>query len=190
MINTKKLLYFAYGTKHILLFPSDPKECFEMAAQSFDLAEILQTPIIVMSDLDIGMNDWVVDPLKWDDKTKYNRGKVLNKKNLDDLVNWGRYLDVDGDGIPYRTLPGTHESKGSYFTRGTSHDAFAGYTEDGRINAENMMRITKKFKKSLKYLPALSYGQSPFFSGQFPLLIPFFFWSIPSADSFFSSTSS
>ena len=146
--------YASHGdTKHILLFPSDPKECFEMAAQSFDLADILQTPIIVMSDLDIGMNDWVIDPLKWDDKTKYNRGKVLNKKDLDDLVNWGRYLDVDGDGIPYRTLPGTHETKGSYFTRGTSHDAFAGYTEDGRINADNMMRITKKFKKSLKYLP-------------------------------------
>lgn len=146
--------YASHGdTKHVLLFPSDPKECFEMAAQSFDLAEILQTPIIVMSDLDIGMNDWVTDPLQWDDKTKFRRGKVLKKKDLDDLVNWGRYLDVDGDGIPYRTLPGTHETKGSYFTRGTSHDAFAGYTEDGRINADNMMRITKKFKKSLKFLP-------------------------------------
>jgi len=146
--------YASHGdTKHVLLFPSDPKECFEMAAQSFDLAEILQTPIIVMSDLDIGMNDWVTDPLQWDDNTKFQRGKVLKKKDLDDLVNWGRYLDVDGDGIPYRTLPGTHETKGSYFTRGTSHDAFAGYTEDGRINADNMMRITKKFKKSLKFLP-------------------------------------
>ena len=146
--------YASHGdTKHVLLFPSDPKECFEMAAQSFDLAEILQTPIIVMSDLDIGMNDWVSDPLQWDDNTKFQRGKVLKKKDLDDLVNWGRYLDVDGDGIPYRTLPGTHETKGSYFTRGTSHDAFAGYTEDGRINADNMMRITKKFKKSLKFLP-------------------------------------
>ena len=146
--------YASHGdTKHVLLFPSDPKECFEMAAQSFDLAEILQTPIIVMSDLDIGMNDWVTDPLQWDDDTKFQRGKVLKKKDLDDLVNWGRYLDVDGDGIPYRTLPGTHETKGSYFTRGTSHDAFAGYTEDVRINADNMMRITKKFKKSLKFLP-------------------------------------
>ena len=146
--------YASHGdTKHILLFPSDPKECFEMAAQSFDLAEILQTPIIVMSDLDIGMNDWVIDPLQWNDKTSYERGKVLKKQDLDELMNWGRYLDVDGDGIPYRTLPGTHETKGSYFTRGTSHDAFAGYTEDGRINADNMMRITKKFKKSVKYLP-------------------------------------
>jgi len=146
--------YASHGdTKHVLLFPSDPKECFEMAAQSFDLAEILQTPIIVMSDLDIGMNDWVTDPLEWNDDNKFQRGKVLKKKDLDDLVNWGRYLDVDGDGIPYRTLPGTHETKGSYFTRGTSHDAFAGYTEDGRINADNMMRITKKFKKSLKFLP-------------------------------------
>jgi len=146
--------YASHGdTKHILLFPSDPKECFEMAAQSFDLAEILQTPIIVMSDLDIGMNDWVTDPLQWNDKTSYERGKVLKKQDLDELINWGRYLDVDGDGIPYRTLPGTHETKGSYFTRGTSHDAFAGYTEDGRINANNMMRITKKFRKSVKYLP-------------------------------------
>ncbi len=146
--------YASHGdTKHILLFPSDPKECFEMAAQSFDLAEILQTPIIVMSDLDIGMNDWVTDPLQWNDKTSYERGKVLKKQDLDELMNWGRYLDVDGDGIPYRTLPGTHETKGSYFTRGTSHDAFAGYTEDGRINANNMMRITKKFRKSVKYLP-------------------------------------
>ena len=146
--------YASHGdTKHVLLFPSDPKECFEMAAQSFDLAEILQTPIIVMSDLDIGMNDWVTDPLQWNDNNKFQRGKVLKKKDLDDLVNWGRYLDVDGDGIPYRTIPGAHETKGSYFTRGTSHDAFAGYTEDGRINADNMMRITKKFKKSLKYLP-------------------------------------
>ena len=146
--------YASHGdTKHVLLFPSDPKECFEMAAQSFDLAEILQTPIIVMSDLDIGMNDWVTDPLQWNDDNKFQRGKVLKKKDLDDLVNWGRYLDVDGDGIPYRTLPGAHETKGSYFTRGTSHDAFAGYTEDGRINADNMVRITKKFKKSLKFLP-------------------------------------
>lgn len=146
--------YASHGdTKHVLLFPADPKECFEMAAQSFDLAETLQTPIIIMSDLDIGMNDWVTDPLVWDDTTKFKRGKVLEKQDLEDLVNWGRYLDVDGDGIPYRTLPGTHETKGSYFTRGTSHDAFAGYTEDGRINADNMMRITKKFKKSVKYLP-------------------------------------
>ena len=140
-------------TKHILLFPGDPKECFEMSARAFDISERLQTPVIVMSDLDMGMNDWIVDPLEWDEKYKYDRGKVLKAKELDELEMWGRYLDIDGDGIPYRTIPGTHESKGAFFTRGTSHDAFAGYTEDGRINADNLTRIAKKFDKSSRYLP-------------------------------------
>ena len=140
-------------TKHILLFPGDPKECFEMSARAFDISERLQTPVIVMSDLDMGMNDWIVDPLEWDEKYKYDRGKVLKAKELDELEMWGRYLDIDGDGIPYRTVPGTHESKGAFFTRGTSHDAFAGYTEDGRINADNLTRIAKKFDKSSRYLP-------------------------------------
>ena len=140
-------------TKHILLFPGDPKECFEMSARAFDISERLQTPVIVMSDLDMGMNDWIVDPLEWDGKYKYDRGKVLKAKELDELEMWGRYLDIDGDGIPYRTVPGTHESKGAFFTRGTSHDAFAGYTEDGRINADNLTRIAKKFNKSSRYLP-------------------------------------
>ena len=140
-------------TKHILLFPGDPKECFEMSVRAFDIAERLQTPVIVMSDLDMGMNDWMVDPLEWDEKYKYDRGKVLKEKDLNELEMWGRYLDIDGDGIPYRTLPGTHESKGAFFTRGTSHDAFAGYTEDGRINADNLSRISKKFDKSPRYLP-------------------------------------
>ena len=140
-------------TKHILLFPGDPKECFEMSVRAFDIAERLQTPVIVMSDLDMGMNDWMVDPLEWDEKYKYDRGKVLKEKDLNELEMWGRYLDIDGDGIPYRTLPGTHESKGAFFTRGTSHDAFAGYTEDGRINADNLTRIAKKFDKSSRYLP-------------------------------------
>ncbi len=140
-------------TKHILLFPGDPKECFEMSVRAFDIAERLQTPVIVMSDLDMGMNDWMVDPLEWDEKYKYDRGKVLKEKDLNELEMWGRYLDIDGDGIPYRTLPGTHDSKGAFFTRGTSHDAFAGYTEDGRINADNLSRISKKFDKSPRYLP-------------------------------------
>ena len=140
-------------TRHILLFPGDPKECFEMSARAFDISERLQTPVIVMSDLDMGMNDWIVDPLEWDEKYKYDRGKVLKAKELDELEMWGRYLDIDGDGIPYRTIPGTHESKGAFFTRGTSHDAFAGYTEDGRINADNLTRIAKKFNKSSRYLP-------------------------------------
>jgi len=146
--------YASHGdTKHILLFPSDPKECFDMSIQAFDIAERLQTPVIFMSDLDIGMNDWVVDPLTVEQNYYLDRGKVLSEKDLDSLEMWGRYLDIDGDGIPYRTIPGTHPSKGSFFTRGTSHDAFAGYTEDGRINAENLKRITKKFRKSTRYLP-------------------------------------
>ena len=146
--------YASHGdTKQILLFPSDPKECFEMSVDAFDIAERLQTPVIFMSDLDIGMNDWVVDELSYNDKHNFDRGKVLSAKDLDSIEMWGRYLDIDGDGIPYRTIPGTHPSKGSFFTRGTSHDAFAGYTEDGRINAENLLRITKKFDKSTKYLP-------------------------------------
>ena len=124
-----------------------------MSVDAFDIAERLQTPVIFMSDLDIGMNDWVVDELSYDDKHNFDRGKVLSAKDLDSIEMWGRYLDIDGDGIPYRTIPGTHPSKGSFFTRGTSHDAFAGYTEDGRINAENLLRITKKFNKSTKYLP-------------------------------------
>ena len=122
--------YASHGdTKQILLFPSDPKECFEMSVDAFDIAERLQTPVIFMSDLDIGMNDWVVDELSYDDKHNFDRGKVLSAKDLDSIEMWGRYLDIDGDGIPYRTIPGTHPSKGSFFTRGTSHDAFAGYTD-------------------------------------------------------------
>ncbi|MGD9867527.1 MAG: 2-oxoacid:acceptor oxidoreductase subunit alpha [Hyphomicrobiales bacterium] len=146
--------YASHGdTKHVLLFPSDPKECFELAADAFDLAERLQTPVIVMSDLDIGMNDWIVDPLQWDDAREHDRGKVLDAAGLDAIERFGRYNDVDGDGIPYRTLPGTHESKGAFFTRGTSHDAYAGYTEDGRVNALNMDRLTKKFRTAAALVP-------------------------------------
>ncbi len=147
--------YASHGdTKHVLLFPSDPKECFEMAAEAFALAEKLQTPIIVMSDLDIGMNDWVVDELEWDDSQVMDRGKVLSRQDLDDLEIFGRYMDVDGDGIPYRTLPGTHPEKGAFFTRGSSHDPMAGYTEDGRINAKNLDRLIVKFKTAESLVPA------------------------------------
>ena len=100
--------YASHGdTRHVLLFPSDPKECFELSADAFDLAERLQTPIFVMSDLDIGMNDWVVDRLEWDDARVHDRGKVLDAEALDKIENYGRYLDVDGDSVPYRTIPGT-----------------------------------------------------------------------------------
>ncbi|GAB4226623.1 MAG: 2-oxoacid:acceptor oxidoreductase subunit alpha [Methyloligellaceae bacterium] len=146
--------YASHGdTKHVLLFPGDPKECFELAADAFDLAERLQTPVIVMSDLDIGMNDWVCDPLTWDDARRHDRGKVLDAAALDEIETFGRYLDVDGDGIPYRTLPGAHPEKGAFFTRGSSHDAFANYTEDGRVNAENLDRLTRKFATAAALVP-------------------------------------
>ncbi len=146
--------YASHGdTRQVLLLPADPKECFELAADAFDLAERLQTPVIVMSDLDIGMNDWVVNELTWDDARQYDRGKVLTADELDVVQDWGRYRDVDGDGIPYRTLPGTHPTKGAFFTRGSSHDPYARYTEDGRINAQNVDRLTRKFATAAKLMP-------------------------------------
>jgi 2-oxoglutarate/2-oxoacid ferredoxin oxidoreductase subunit alpha len=147
--------YASHGdTKHVLLFPSDPNECFTMSAQAFDLAERLQTPVMVMSDLDIGMNDWMTDAFEWDDAYQYDRGKVLDADGLDAMADWGRYQDRDDDGIPYRTLPGTHPSKGAYFTRGTSHDENARYTENGQIHARVLDRLTKKFTKAAKIVPA------------------------------------
>ena len=152
--------YASHGdTKHVLLIPSDPKECFEFAAQAFDLAEQLQTPIIILSDLDLGMNDWSTKKLEWDDSFEYNRGKVLSKDDLDSLEDFGRYLDVDGDGITYRTYPGTHPEKGAFFTRGTSHDEYARYTEDGHINAENLKRLVKKFSTASKFVPGPVFNQ-------------------------------
>jgi 2-oxoglutarate ferredoxin oxidoreductase subunit alpha len=151
--------YASHGdTKHVLLFPSDPTECFTLGAEAFDLAERLQTPVMVMSDLDIGMNDWVTDAFKWDDAKVHDRGKVLNAADLEAFKDkkgqpWGRYLDADGDAIPYRTLPGTHPTMGSFFTRGTSHDEYARYTEDGRIHARVIDRIRRKFDTAAKYVP-------------------------------------
>jgi len=151
--------YASHGdTKHVLLFPSDPNEVFSMGAEAFDLAELLQTPIMVMSDLDIGMNDWMTDPFTWDDSKEQSRGKVLSAEQLEAFKTvkgkpWGRYLDVDGDAIPYRTLPGTHPSMGSFFTRGTSHDEYARYTEDGRIHARVIDRIRRKFDTAALHVP-------------------------------------
>lgn len=147
--------YASHGdTKHILLFPSDPKECFEMAAQSFDLAEQLQTPVIIMSDLDLGMNDNISKPFVWDDNRRYNRGKVLSGEEILSLPEkWGRYLDVDGDGICYRTLPGNHPEAGAYFTRGSSHNEYAGYTEDNAVYAANMDRLARKWQTARQYVP-------------------------------------
>lgn len=151
--------YASHGdTKHVLLFPANPTECFSMGADAFDLAERLQTPVIVMSDLDIGMNDWVTDPFEWDDSRQYDRGKVLDAAQLDAFKDvkgkeWGRYLDADGDAIPYRTLPGTHPTKGAFFTRGTSHDEYARYTEDGIIHARVIDRIRRKFDTAATLVP-------------------------------------
>ena len=146
--------YASHGdTKHILLFPSEPNECFEMSYKSFDLAEQLQTPIIVLSDLDIGMNDWVADELKWDSEYKHNRGKLVRSDDIDGLKKFARYKDVDDDGIPYRTIPATHPEYGAFFTRGTSHTDSGGYTENGEIHAEMLDRINKKFNTAKEMLP-------------------------------------
>jgi len=151
--------YASHGdTKQVLLSPANPSECFSMGAQAFDLAERLQTPVIVMSDLDIGMNEWVTEPLAWNDAHIHDRGKVLDAATLEGFKDlkgrdWGRYLDVDGDAIPYRTLPGTHPSKGAFFTRGTSHDENARYTEDGRVHARILDRIRRKFDTAATLVP-------------------------------------
>ena len=146
--------YASHGdTKHVLLFPEDPAEGFEMAAQCFDLAERLQTTIFLMLDLDIGMNHRLCRPLKWDDSKQYDRGKVMTAEMLDDGRDFGRYLDVDGDGIPFRTYPGTHPTKGSFFTRGTSRDRYARYTEEGSAYADNMQRLLRKFETAKDLVP-------------------------------------
>ena len=146
--------YASHGdTKHVLLFPSNPKECFDMMSDAFDLAERLQTPVIVMTDLDLGMNENMSPPLEWDDTRTYDRGKVLDAEGLESAAKWGRYLDVDGDGICYRTLPGTHPEKGAYFTRGTSRDEYARYTEEGDVYVRNMQRLQRKWETTKTVVP-------------------------------------
>ena len=159
-----KCAYASHGdTKHVLLFPEDPYECFEMGAQAFDLAERLQTPVFMMTDLDIGMNQRLCNPLVWDDARRYDRGKLMTEKMLEAGMEFGRYLDVDGDGIPYRTLPGTHPTKGAYFTRGTSKNAHAVYSEAGPDYVYNMQRLLKKFEtaKTLVPKPVLTPSKEP-----------------------------
>ena len=147
--------YASHGdTKHLLLFPKDPTEAFEFAATAFDLAERVQTPVIVMSDLDLGMNDWTTDPFRWDDARRYDRGKRLDAEGLERMKDWGRYLDVDGDGIPWRTIPATHPDRGAYLVRGTSHDEYARYTEDGAVYLRSMERIARKFDTAARLVPA------------------------------------
>jgi len=146
--------YASHGdTKHIMLFPEDPHECFTMGAEAFDLADRLQTPVFVMLDLDIGMNDRLCAPLVWDDTRRMDRGKVMTAEELEAGRDFGRYLDVDGDGIPYRTYPGTHPTKGSFFTRGTSRDRYARYTEEGAAYQDNMERLLKKFATARHVVP-------------------------------------
>ena len=147
--------YASHGdTKQVLLIPADPSECFEFAALAFDLADRLQTPIFVMLDLDIGMNEWLSSPFAWDDARRMDRGKIMSPADLDSGKEFGRYLDVDGDGIAYRTYPGTHPTRGAYFTRGSSKDAFARYTEEGAAYVENMQRLQKKFGTARNLVPA------------------------------------
>ncbi len=147
--------YASHGdTRHVLLFPCDPKECFEMTADGLDLAERLQTPVILMSDLDLGMNDNISLPLKWDDTRSYDRGKVLDRAGLESMTTpWGRYLDIDGDGICFRTYPGTHPSMGAYFTRGSSHDEYAAYSEDNDAYERCMLRLARKWKTAETLVP-------------------------------------
>jgi len=145
--------YASHGdTKHILLFPSNPEECFYMAVQAFDLAERLQTPVFVMSDLDIGMNDWMCPDLKWDDSYRPDRGKVLSKDEIEALPKFHRYLDKDDDSIPYRTLPGV-SAKGAYFTRGSGHNQYGGYTEDATEYQVVLDRLARKFRRARTLVP-------------------------------------
>jgi 2-oxoglutarate/2-oxoacid ferredoxin oxidoreductase subunit alpha len=146
--------YASHGdTKHVLLFPQDPHECFEHAACALDLADRLQTPVFVMTDLDIGMNQRLCRPFEWDDARAYDRGKVMTAEELEAGKDFGRYKDVDGDGIPWRTLPGTHPTKGSYFTRGTTRDAYARYSERGPDYIYNVERLLKKFATAATIVP-------------------------------------
>jgi 2-oxoglutarate ferredoxin oxidoreductase subunit alpha len=146
--------YASHGdTKHVLLFPQDPHECFEHAAAALDLADRLQTPIFLMTDLDIGMNQRLSQPFAWDDARAYDRGKVMTADELDAGRDFGRYKDVDGDGIPWRTLPGTHPNKGAFFTRGTTRDPYARYSERGPDYIYNMERLLRKFRTAADMVP-------------------------------------
>ena len=147
--------YASHGdTKHPMLLPADPGECFEMGALAFDLADRLQTTVFVMLDLDIGMNEWLTKPFAWDDSRGLDRGKVMTAEMLEAGADFGRYKDVDGDGIPYRTYPGAHPSKGAYFTRGTSRNPYARYSEEGAVYVDNMQRLLRKFESAKALIPA------------------------------------
>jgi 2-oxoglutarate ferredoxin oxidoreductase subunit alpha len=145
--------YASHGdTKHVCLYPANPEESFYMAVQAFDLAERLQTPVMVMLDLDIGMNDWMCRDLQWDDTYRPDRGKVLGKEDLEKIEKFYRYLDKDEDGITYRTFPGVHP-KGAYFTRGSGHTQFGTYTEDSADYQLVLDRLVRKFSTAKRYMP-------------------------------------
>ncbi|NMG14484.1 2-oxoacid:acceptor oxidoreductase subunit alpha [Aromatoleum bremense] len=147
--------YASHGdTRHVLLFPENPYECFTFGALAFDLADRLQTPVFVLSDLDMGMNESLCKPFDWDDSRRYDRGKLMTYEDLEAGKDFGRYLDVDGDGIPYRTIPGTHPTKGAYFTRGTTRNAYAKYSEAGTDYVYNMERLRRKFDTAKALVPA------------------------------------
>jgi 2-oxoglutarate ferredoxin oxidoreductase subunit alpha len=145
--------YASHGdTKHVLLFPANPEECFYMSVAAFDLADRLQTPVMVLSDLDIGMNDWMCPDLKWDESYQPDTGKVLTAEQLEEMEKFYRYLDVDGDGITYRTLPG-ESAKGSYFTRGSGHTKYGGYTEDSAAYQDVVDRLLVKWETARRIVP-------------------------------------
>jgi 2-oxoglutarate ferredoxin oxidoreductase subunit alpha len=153
--------YASHGdTKHVLLFPADPSECFTMAQEAFDLAERIQTPVMVLSDLDIGMNDWMVPEFEFDEEKIPDRGKVLTAEELEEMDAFYRYLDVDGDGIPYRTFPGTHP-KGSYFTRGSGHTRYGAYTENSADYQDVLDRLLLKWETARKLVPEPAIEYSP-----------------------------
>jgi 2-oxoglutarate ferredoxin oxidoreductase subunit alpha len=146
--------YASHGdTKHVMLLPQDPAECFEHTATALDLADRLQTPVFVMTDLDIGMNQRLCEPFQWSDERRYDRGKVMTAADLDAGRDFGRYKDVDGDGIPWRTYPGTHPTKGAYFTRGTTRDPYARYSETGPDYIYNVQRLLQKFATAANLVP-------------------------------------
>ncbi|WP_397395764.1 2-oxoacid:acceptor oxidoreductase subunit alpha [Phenylobacterium sp.] len=147
--------YASHGdTKHPMLLPMDPGECFTFGALAFDLADRLQTTVFVMLDLDMGMNEWLTEPFCWDDARRMDRGKVMTHDELEAGRDFGRYLDVDGDGIPYRTYPGVHPTKGGYFTRGTSRNPYARYSEEGSVYVDNVQRLLRKFETAKSLIPA------------------------------------
>jgi 2-oxoglutarate ferredoxin oxidoreductase subunit alpha len=146
--------YASHGdTKHVLLLPQDPGECFSMAADALDLADRLQTPVFLMTDLDIGMNQRLCEPFQWQEGREYDRGKAMTAEQLDAGKEFARYKDVDGDGIPWRTYPGTHPSKGAYFTRGTTRNPQAAYSEAGPDYLYNVQRLLKKFATAANLVP-------------------------------------